>query len=130
MRQREPALARPSLIYGLALGTLIATTLSYLAGRLPIIVPVGYWALSVVSVIAYGFDKAEARRGGQRLSENSLHLIAVLGGWPGALIAQQWFRHKTQKRSFRIVFWATAAINIAVVIWLLATGSAVSPVRP
>ena len=127
MRQHEPTPASPLLSYAIALGTLAAITVLFLAGRLPIFVAMSYWVLSVVSAIAYALDKSAARRGGQRLSENSLHLISILGGWPGALIAQQLFRHKTKEKVFRTVFWITVLINFAFLVWLLTTPSAVLP---
>ena len=49
---------------------------------------------------AYGLDKAAARRDGQRVSEKTLIAIGMLCGWPGALVAQQLFRHKTRKEPF------------------------------
>jgi uncharacterized membrane protein YsdA (DUF1294 family) len=39
--------------------------------------------------------------------------VSLLGGWPGAVVAQQWFRHKTAKFSFRVAFWCTVALNLA-----------------
>lgn len=67
--------------------------------------------LSVVLFVMYGADKSAARRGAWRTPESSLHLGAVFGGWPGALIAQQVFRHKTAKQPFRTVFWITVGLN-------------------
>ena len=110
--------------FGLAQVGLAAVTVLFLARRLPIAVAMAYWALSVISVIAYALDKFASSRSGQRLSESSLHLLSLLGGWPGALIAQQLFRHKTKKREFRAVFWTTVLINIAVVAWLLTPSGA------
>lgn len=84
------------------------------------------WTLPVIagmSVAALGFylyDKGAAARGEQRTPENTLHLISLLGGWPGALIGQGLFRHKTSKSSFQAVFWLTVVLNIAA-IWLLAS---------
>jgi uncharacterized membrane protein YsdA (DUF1294 family) len=72
-----------------------------------------YLGMSIVAFVVYGVDKRAAGTGRRRVPETTLHLIAVLGGWPGALIAQQAFRHKTAKRSFRRVFWITVAANIA-----------------
>lgn len=57
--------------------------------------------------------QAQARAGQWRISERTLHGLALAGGWPGALLAQRWLRHKTIKRSFRIQFWATVALNLA-----------------
>jgi uncharacterized membrane protein YsdA (DUF1294 family) len=70
--------------------------------------------LSLATYVAYGLDKRRAVNGCRRISERTLHLLALLGGWPGALIAQQQFRHKTQKVSFRIVFWATVVLHVGV----------------
>jgi uncharacterized membrane protein YsdA (DUF1294 family)/cold shock CspA family protein len=53
-----------------------------------------------VCFVVYAFDKSAARRGGWRTSENRLHLLSLLGGWPAAWIAQQWLRHKSSKDSF------------------------------
>lgn len=78
-----------------------------------------YGVASVVAFGAYARDKAAARDGAWRTSENKLHLFALLGGWPGALVAQDVFRHKSAKASFQLVFWLTVAINCAGMVWLL-----------
>jgi uncharacterized membrane protein YsdA (DUF1294 family) len=44
--------------------------------------------------------------------------MAVIGGWPGALVAQEVFRHKSRKLSFRRVLWTTVALNCGALIWL------------
>ena len=46
------------------------------------------------------------------MSEQTLLTLSLLCGWPGALVAQQVFRHKTRKRSFRRVFWGTVTLNV------------------
>jgi uncharacterized membrane protein YsdA (DUF1294 family) len=71
--------------------------------------------MSVVAFVAYGFDKRRARKNGRRVPEKTLHLMALFGGWPGALIGQRVFRHKTQKISFRIVFWLCVVLHLTVV---------------
>ena len=50
-----------------------------------------------------------------RIPERTLHLLAFLGGWPGALLGQRFFRHKTKKLSFLIAFWAVVALHVAIV---------------
>ena len=74
---------------------------------------------------AYGLDKRAARRNGQRTSEGALLSLGVLCGWPGALVAQQVFRHKTRKRTFRRAFWRTIVLNVI----LLATFLALATLR-
>lgn len=77
-----------------------------------------YPALSVITFLVYGADKSAAERRGWRVAENTLHLLAVAGGWPGALVAQQVLRHKSAKAEFRAVFWLTVVVHIAAFIWL------------
>jgi uncharacterized membrane protein YsdA (DUF1294 family) len=71
--------------------------------------------MSLVCFIAYGIDKRQAANGGRRVSEPTLHLMAFLGGWPGALMGQRHFRHKTQKATFRIVFWIVVVLHVGIV---------------
>ena len=78
-----------------------------------------YVAASLAAAAAYAFDKLAAQAGRRRISEGTLHLLALLGGWPGALIAQQTFRHKSRKRSFLVAFWTTVAINCAALAWAM-----------
>jgi uncharacterized membrane protein YsdA (DUF1294 family) len=74
---------------------------------------------SVATFAAYAWDKSAARSAGRRISERTLHLLALLGGWPGALLAQQVLRHKSRKQPFRIVFWFTVALNCGALVWFL-----------
>lgn len=83
--------------------------------------------LSLLAYLMYWRDKSAAQRGRQRTPESTLHLVALAGGWPGALIAQQHFRHKTIKRSFQSVFWVTVVLNVAAVAWLVTGGDAPPP---
>lgn len=76
-----------------------------------LIVPV---LLSGLNYAFYTTDKQAAQQGRRRIPEKNLHLVAVLGGWPGALLAQQRLRHKSAKTEFLQVFWLTVVIN-----WLL-----------
>ena len=71
--------------------------------------------MSLASFFAYGWDKGQAANGGRRMPERTLHILAFLGGWPGAIFAQRQYRHKTQKVSFRIVFWITVILHVGVV---------------
>jgi uncharacterized membrane protein YsdA (DUF1294 family) len=60
----------------------------------------------------YGLDKSAARRDQRRIKESTLHLLSLFGGWPGAMLGQKVFRHKTKKLSFRVTFWITLMINL------------------
>jgi uncharacterized membrane protein YsdA (DUF1294 family) len=73
---------------------------------------VTYAVVSVVTFVAYALDKRAAADGRWRTSESVLLSLGLLGGWPGAVLAQQWFRHKTRKAAFRAAFWGTVAINV------------------
>jgi len=89
-----------------------------LVWRVPLVLLAVYGVASVITFFAYAFDKSAAQRGGWRTAEKTLHLLALLGGWPGALLAQQLLRHKSSKAEFRTAFWATVILNVAGFVWL------------
>lgn len=72
------------------------------------------FVMSVVCFTAYGLDKRLAVNGSRRVPEITLQILALLGGWPGALMGQRHFRHKTQKMSFLIVFWLVVVLHVAI----------------
>lgn len=80
--------------------------------------PVSHWIAaiyllaSLAAFVAYAIDKSAARGGRWRTPEATLHCFGIACGWPGALLAQQFLRHKSSKRSFVAGFWATVAVNI------------------
>ena len=80
-------------------------------------IPIGYVGLSLLTYMVYWIDKSAAQNGNWRTSEKTLHLLALVGGWPGAMVAQQKLRHKTQKQPFRSIFWLTVIANIAGLYW-------------
>jgi len=67
--------------------------------------------LSLITFILYGYDKAQACNHGWRVSENTLHVFEFFGGWPGALIGQHFFKHKTAKLSYQITFWLIFVVH-------------------
>lgn len=107
------------------IGSLIFTTsffvflaASVIIAKLPLAVFLLYLLASVVTYLAYAFDKSAAIQGQWRIQESTLHLLALAGGWPGALVAQRLLRHKSRKQSFQIVFWVTIAFNCTALSWL------------
>lgn len=110
MRERSALLPIPlfaALFAGLAL-----------AGRVP-----GRWALlylvaSAICFALYALDKSAAVAGRRRTPERTLHFWALVGGWPGALLAQHALRHKSVKAGFRAVFRVTVAANLGGLCWL------------
>lgn len=99
----------------LGVSALLAVAALGALGWVPAAVPLAQGFFSFASYIAYWWDKDAAGAGRRRTPETSLHLLDALGGWPGALIAQQQFRHKTVKASFQAVFWLTVLLNLAAV---------------
>lgn len=75
-----------------------------------------YWIASVVTFLAYALDKSAARRGRWRTPESTLQGLALIGGWPGALLAQQWLRHKSSKAHFLMLFWLLVAVNVGLLV--------------
>lgn len=101
-----------------ALPVLGAASLWQAQGLWP--VALAYLYMSLLALWLYRHDKHQAGQGGQRTPEKLLHLVEGLGGWPGALLAQQLFRHKTRKLSYQAVFWLIVIVHQAFwVDWLL-----------
>lgn len=103
-----------ALLYGAAM----------LMWNLPWLVAAAYLITSVSCFVAYAIDKSAASHGNWRTPEGSLLLLGLVGGWPGGLLAQQWLRHKTSRRSFQQLFWGTVAANVAGFLWLSSRMSA------
>ena len=77
-----------------------------------------YPIASVISFVLYLIDKRRAGTQRRRVPERTLLLWGLIGGWPGAVVAQQILRHKTVKPSFRRAFWVTVFINVALFVTL------------
>jgi len=102
----------------LAASFLVFVAGSAFANKLPFAVLGLYLAASVVTFVTYALDKSAARNDQWRIQESTLHLFALVGGWPGALTAQNLLRHKSKKRSFQIVFWVTVILNCGALGWI------------
>lgn len=78
-----------------------------------------YPLMSLATFLLYAEDKSRAKRGGWRISENTLHLWELAGGWWGGFIAQKRLRHKNIKSSYQIMFWTIVTFHMAFwVVWL------------
>lgn len=123
---QRPARTRASRAPGGALAwiALLAVALLAVTGIVPPLLAWNYAGLSVMAFLMYWADKSAAQRNARRTPENTLHLVALLGGWPGALLAQRRFRHKTVKQPFQSVFRITVVVNVAAAGWLVLSGRA------
>ncbi len=109
---RRPSNTGPILAGSFLLALVPATLLAYV----PILAAAAYFLLSTITVAAYALDKQFAREERWRISESTLHGLALFGGWPGALLAQRLFRHKTTKPAFRVVLWVTVVLNLSLLV--------------
>ena len=98
--------------YLIALWLAIAIVGSYFLGYTPLLLPIIYLSLSVLTYVIYAKDKSAAKSKTWRIPEKTLHLLSLCGGWLGAALAQETLRHKTQKTSFQVVFWLTVVANV------------------
>jgi uncharacterized membrane protein YsdA (DUF1294 family) len=102
----------------IACGSVAAIAALVFSKLLPPIILPAQLILSVIAYGMYGMDKRAAQAGEWRISEAVLHIVGVLGGWPGALLAQRVFRHKTRKEEFQVLFWVTVLLNCSALGWL------------
>ena len=71
-----------------------------------------YTGASLLAFLMYAWDKSAAQNNRWRTPEAHLQLVALIGGWPGAYVAQRTLRHKSSKTSFKVAFWCSVALNI------------------
>lgn len=101
---------------------LLLITVAYFLEHIPQKLVLAYFGASIITFLAYAFDKSKAQRGVWRTPESHLHLFSLIGGWPGAAVAQEVLRHKSQKKEFRVGFWLTVIANSGALFWLLSPG--------
>lgn len=78
---------------------------------------------SLISIYVYRKDKQQAIDRGPRVEELTLDALAFLGGWPGCIIAQQMFKHKTRsayQRRFRALVgaWVLGYASLWYFLWV------------
>lgn len=96
---------------------ILILTASFLYNRLSINFVFLYLVFSLITFILYRQDKLAAKSNAWRIKESTLLWLGLVGGWPGALIAQEKYRHKTSKSKFQLMFWITIVINYLALIW-------------
>jgi uncharacterized membrane protein YsdA (DUF1294 family) len=77
-------------------------------------------AINFAAFAAFGIDKMLAEANARRISEARLLSLALIGGSPGAYAGRHLFRHKTRKQPFSGQLHAVAALQVAVVVGLVA----------
>ncbi|GEM_PF-371368 len=75
---------------------------------------------STFTFLVMALDKLLAVKQRSRVPESTLHVLELIGGWPGGLMAQQVFRHKIRKRSFRRMFLLCVFLNLGLMALLIA----------
>ncbi len=111
------------MYFGLVAVFFISLTSMVYLHKLPALV-LGFYALiSLLTLVIYANDKDAARKQRWRTSENTLHLIALAGGWAGALMAQRLLHHKSRKQPFQTLFWITVICNLTALVWLFSTNA-------
>ncbi|MBH0099303.1 DUF1294 domain-containing protein [Salinibacterium sp. NSLL150] len=107
--------SRPGTMSYVVLATFaIAISIVTAIGALPWLFAALYLVMSVITYASYATDKKAAQTRQWRVTESALLGLGLFGGWPGAIVAQQRLRHKTQKPMFRQAFWGTVVLNILV----------------
>lgn len=117
--KRQPANAGGGVELLAVLALFITLIVVAMIGYLPWQVPVLVAGLSGITYVVYAWDKGAAQKNQYRTAEKTLHLLALAGGWPGALVAQQQLRHKSSKAAFRSVFWVTVIFNLSLLGFLM-----------
>lgn len=108
--------------YVAIVGFAAIVTLEIVFWGMPMWVLAIYGGVSIISILFYWQDKMAAIKGTWRVPEEQLHLLGIVGGWPGGIIAQHIFRHKTQKAQFARYFWFTVLLNVSI---FVAIGAAI-----
>lgn len=75
--------------------------------------------LSAVAFAAMGLDKFKAKHNARRIPESVLHTFELLGGWPGSMLGQRTFHHKTSKIIYQVVFYVITLIHLFLIAWLI-----------
>lgn len=73
---------------------------------------------NLIAFARTGLDKRAAGRGGRRMPEKTIVLLALAGAGPGVLAAFYLFRHKTKHRSLLAAAWIGAVLSSVALVLL------------
>lgn len=90
----------------------------------PVISCVLYFTVSTATYVLYALDRHAMSNGEWRIPEVTFHIMNLLGGWVGALLAQSIMHHKYHDVGFKFLFWSTLVLNIALFAWSLTSEGA------
>ncbi len=107
----------PYLIFGLISFVFMLLVFAYLSPKVHLLLAY-LISINLATFLLYGYDKFISARESLRVPELNLQALSLLGGSPSALLAQKFFRHKTIKSSFQIVYWIIVALQIGILLWL------------
>lgn len=74
-----------------------------------------YLLVSVITFVLFGIDKFLAKAEWKRIPERWFYTLAMIGGFPGALVGMNIFHHKTNKPKFRWIIIAAFLIHATIV---------------
>jgi uncharacterized membrane protein YsdA (DUF1294 family) len=78
-----------------------------------------YLVMNIAGLVIMWEDKKRAKKHQYRISEQSLWLVAILGGAVGATAGMQLYRHKTKHTAFKIGFPFLAGVELVLLIKFL-----------
>lgn len=68
--------------------------------------------INIITFLVFGYDKWLAKNNKRRISEFNLLLLTGIGGTIGGIVSMYLFKHKTNKFSFILSFYAIAILQI------------------
>ena len=108
----------PYFIFGAISFIFILLVFAYLSQKMHLLLAY-LLSINFATFLLYGYDKFISSGESLRVPELNLQILALLGGSPSALFAQKFFRHKTLKRSFQLIYWLIIVGQIGLLLFFL-----------
>ncbi|WP_254454466.1 DUF1294 domain-containing protein [Flavobacterium sp. M31R6] len=77
-----------------------------------------FLTVNLIAFVLMGYDKQLAIKNKNRISEQTLLFLVVLGGTIGSSLAMSIFRHKTAKTNYLLKFFGIVSFQIIIIITL------------